>query len=247
MSLPDPEVGAQIPTHSAALPQRIQLTGRWTVIAPLDAGHHSELWDVLAGEENDHLWAYLQEGPFSGPVGFQAHIVRKVQSQDPLHYAVIDKVSAKAVGMSALMRVEPADRVIEVGNILFSPRLQRTRIATEAMYLLARYVFEELGYRRYEWKCNSLNRASRRAAQRLGFTFEGIFRQHKIVKGKNRDTAWFSMLDQEWPQRRQAFEAWLDPFNFDAGGQQKTRLNQSLTRSINATRAAVDPCSANEG
>jgi RimJ/RimL family protein N-acetyltransferase len=127
--------------------------------------------------------------------------------------------------MAALMRIEPEHPVIEVGSILYTPALQRTRGATETMYLLARHVFEELGYRRYEWKCNALNEASRRAALRLGLTFEGIFRQHMIVKGRRRDTAWFSMLDCEWPVRKAGFERWLDPSNFDANGQQKSSLS----------------------
>jgi RimJ/RimL family protein N-acetyltransferase len=129
------------------------------------------------------------------------------------------------------MRIEPAHRVIEVGGILFTPRLQRTVGATEAMYLMARHVFEDLGYRRYEWKCNALNAPSRRAALRLGFTFEGVFRQHMIVKGRNRDTAWFSMLDSEWPQRKAAFERWLDPSNFNAEGRQQVSLS-ALNREV---------------
>ncbi len=129
------------------------------------------------------------------------------------------------------MRIEPAHRVIEVGNILYTPALQRTRAATEAMYLLARHIFEDLGYRRYEWKCNALNQPSRRAALRLGFTFEGIFRQHYIVKGRNRDTAWYSMLDSEWPPNKAAFESWLDPSNFDSNGHQIASLSECQTRS----------------
>jgi RimJ/RimL family protein N-acetyltransferase len=136
---------------------------------------------------------------------------------------VID-AGGRAVGIATLMEIRPAMRVIEVGHIVYSPLLQRTPLATEAQYLLARYVFETLGYRRYEWKCNALNAPSRRAAERFGFTFEGVFRQHLIVKGRNRDTAWFSMLDSEWPARKAAFERWLSPENFDAAGQQKTSL-----------------------
>jgi RimJ/RimL family protein N-acetyltransferase len=136
----------------------------------------------------------------------------------------LDAASDAPSGYCSLMRIESAHRVIEVGNILYLPSLQRTVGATEAMYLLARYVFDELGYRRYEWKCDANNAPSRKAALRFGFTFEGIFRQHMIVKGKSRDTAWFSMLDAEWPQRKRAFEAWLDPENFDTRGKQKTAL-----------------------
>jgi RimJ/RimL family protein N-acetyltransferase len=136
----------------------------------------------------------------------------------------VDRATGRAVGYASYLRIEPAHRVIEVGSILYTPLLQRTRGATEAMYLMARYIFEELGYRRYEWKCDSRNEPSRRAAERLGFTFEGIFRQHMIVKGGNRDTAWYSMLDSEWGERKAAFERWLDPGNFDAAGRQRTGL-----------------------
>jgi RimJ/RimL family protein N-acetyltransferase len=135
--------------------------------------------------------------------------------------------SAQAAGYASFMRIDPAHGVIEVGNILLTPRLQRTTAATEAMYLMARHVFEDLGYRRYEWKCNALNEPSRRAALRLGFTFEGIFRQHMVIKDQNRDTAWFSMLDHEWPARKRTFEAWLKPANFDEILQQRERLNNS--------------------
>ena len=155
----------------------------------------------------------------------------RARSEDPLFFAMLEKSSGDAVGYAAFMRIEPAHRVIEVGSILFTPRLQRTVGATEAMYLMARYVFEDLGYRRYEWKCNALNAPSRRAALRLGFTFEGIFRQHMIVKGRNRDTAWFSMLDSEWPKRKAAFERWLDPANFDANGRQRVSLS-ALNREV---------------
>ena len=146
---------------------------------------------------------------------FRANIEAKARSTDPLFFAVIDNASGRAVGYQTFMRIDAANRVIEVGNILYTPAMQRTAGATEAQYLFARYVFEELGYRRYEWKCNALNAPSRRAAERFGFTFEGIFRQHMIVKGRNRDTAWFAMLDSEWPARKAAYERWLTPENFD--------------------------------
>ncbi len=145
---------------------------------------------------------------------------------DRIFFATISAEIGAAAGYASFMRMDPANGVIEVGNILLSPALQRTTAATEAMYLMARHVFD-LGYRRYEWKCNAANLPSRRAAERLGFTFEGIFRQHMVIKGRNRDTAWFSMLDHEWPDRKAAFEAWLDPANFDADGRQRTALNAS--------------------
>ena len=143
---------------------------------------------------------------------------------DPLFFAILDKATGEVLGSAALMRIVPAHGVIEVGTIGYSPRLKRTRIATDAMYLMARHVFEDLGYRRYEWKCDRTNEPSQRAALRLGFTFEGIFRQHMMIAGKNRDTAWFAMLDTEWPEKKAALQRWLDPENFDAEGRQKRSL-----------------------
>src|SRR5262249_35444135 len=168
-------------------------------------------------------WAYLGYGPFAGEAAFAAWLAERPKLADPYSYAIVAP-DGRALGIATLMEIRPAMRVIEVGNILYTPPLQRTPLATEAQYLLARYVFETLGYRRYEWKCNALNAPSRRAAARFGFTFEGEFRQHMIVKGRNRDTAWFSMLDSEWPARKAAFERWLAPENFDAQGRQKTKL-----------------------
>ena len=174
------------------------------------------------------MWQYLFEGPFADRAAFDLHLHRIAVSEDPLFFAILDESSGAAVGYASYMRIEPVHRVIEVGSILYTPRLQQTTLATEAMYLMARHVFEDLGYRRYEWKCNALNAPSRRAALRLGFTFEGIFRQHMIVKGRNRDTAWFSMLDSEWPVRKANFERWLDPSNFGRDGRQKGALNPGL-------------------
>jgi RimJ/RimL family protein N-acetyltransferase len=201
------------------------MTGRIVCVVPLHPELHGDaLFEGSSGPANDHLWDYLFEGPFSDRGAYQEHLVQKAATDDPLFFAILDNQTHRAVGRASYLRIEPAHRVIEVGNILYTPQLQRTAGATEAMYLMARYVFEDLGYRRYEWKCNALNEPSRRAALRLGFAFEGIFRQHMIVKGRNRDTAWYSMLDSEWPQRKQAFERWLDPANFDAHGHQKSTL-----------------------
>src|SRR5580693_6257300 len=207
-------------------PQRVTIEGRYVTIEPLDPAKHTEaLWQGLGGPANDSLWLYMPDGPFLDRAAFEAHMQAKAISEDPLFFAIVDKKTGLAVGRSTLMRIDPPNRVIEVGGIIFTGTLQRSRGATEAMYLLARYVFEDLGYRRYEWKCNALNEPSRRAALRLGFQFEGIFRQHMIIKGKNRDTAWFSMLDSEWPARKREFERWLDESNFDSEVIQKTRLN----------------------
>jgi len=206
-------------------PERVTLTGRIVSVVPLHPEAHGDaLFEGSSGPANDHLWDYLFEGPFADRAAYQEHLIQKAASEDPLFFAVVDNGTQRAVGRASYLRIEPVHRVIEVGNILYTPQLQRTAGATEAMYLMAKYVFEDLGYRRYEWKCNALNEPSRRAALRLGFTFEGIFRKHMIVKGRNRDTAWYSMLDSEWPQRKQAFERWLDPANFDANGRQKSTL-----------------------
>jgi RimJ/RimL family protein N-acetyltransferase len=163
-------------------------------------------------------------GPFDDGRSFAAWIAERTVLDEPYSYAVVN-AAGNAVGIIALMEIRENSRVIEVGNVLYSPALQRTPLATEAQYLLARYVFEILGYRRYEWKCDALNAPSQRAARRYGFTSESIFRQHRIVKGRNRDTAWFSMLDTEWPTRKAAFERWLAPDNFSAEGRQITSLS----------------------
>ena len=163
-------------------------------------------------------------GPFARLDAYLAWADQSAVSQDPLFHAIVDRASNRAVGVAAYLRIEPAVGVIEVGHIAYAPALQRTPAATEAMYLLMRRVFDELGYRRYEWKCDALNAASRAAAERLGFTFEGIFRQATLYKGRNRDTAWYSVIDREWPQRKAAFEAWLGPGNFDDEGRQRTPL-----------------------
>jgi RimJ/RimL family protein N-acetyltransferase len=224
-------VGAQVDATSAMRPQRSRLEGRVVSIVPLEPRLHGDaLFEGTQGKENEKLWRYLFEGPFATRASFDSYLEQKARSEDPLFFAILDKSSGEAVGHAAYMRIEPTHRVIEVGSILYTPRLQRTVGATEAMYLMARHVFEDLGYRRYEWKCNALNAPSRRAALRLGFTFEGIFRQHMIVKGHNRDTAWFSMLDSEWPKRKIAFERWLDPSNFDGEGRQKVSLSAVSVR-----------------
>ena len=219
-------IGPQVDAAPARRPARTELAGRLVKIAPLDpAAHGDALYEATRGEANDALWLYLFEGPFPNRETFDRHLQRAAASEDPLFFAILDRMSGAALGYAAYMRIEPAHRVIEVGSILFTPNLQQTVLATEAMYVMARHVFEDLGYRRYEWKCNALNAPSRSAALRLGFTFEGIFRQHMIVKGRNRDTAWFSMLDSEWPARKANFERWLDPANFGPDGRQKISLS----------------------
>jgi RimJ/RimL family protein N-acetyltransferase len=170
------------------------------------------------------LWTYFAGGPFANERSFAEWLDQRASLADPLSYAVVDLASGRASGHVALLEIRPAARVIEMGSIVYGPTLQRTTAATEAQYLMARYAFETLGYRRYEWKCDALNTNSRQAALRLGFTFEGIFRQHRIVKGRNRDTAWYAMLDGEWPTCKKALERWLAPENFDADGLQLLSL-----------------------
>ena len=218
----DQPVGPPVDAKPAPLPGPVTLSGRYgSVIRLAAAQHSSDLWQAVRGR--DELWTYMGYGPFADEPAFVAWLAGREPLKDPYYYTVLDP-TGRAVGLSTLMEIRPAMRVIEVGHILYSPALQRTPLATEAQYLLARYVFETLGYRRYEWKCDSQNAPSRRAALRYGFTFEGILRQHMIVKGHSRDTAYFSMLDTEWPARKAAFERWLDPANFDNQGRQKTSL-----------------------
>ena len=222
----DRPLGPFVDARPAKRPQRVTLEGRFVKLTPLNAAAHADaLFEAANGGAKDQVWDYLFDGPYTDRVEFRANIEAKAKSDDPLFFAVIDKASGAPVGYQTFLRIEPDHRVIEVGNILYTLAMQRTPAATEAQYLFARYVFDDLGYRRYEWKCNALNAPSRRAALRLGFTFEGVFRQHVIVKGRNRDTAWYSMLDHEWPARRAAFERWLAPENFDANGRQIVALS----------------------
>ncbi|MCK0198908.1 GNAT family N-acetyltransferase [Ancylobacter sp. 6x-1] len=229
-----PVFGREVDTTPAPWPRREVLEGRYVDIVPFDvAAHASDLYVLSHGDGKDWQWAYLGVPPFESLKAFLSYYAVAAEKQDPLLYAIIDRQTGRAVGHATYLRIEPAHRVIEVGNILFTPALQRTPGGTEAMYLMARYAFETLGYRRYEWKCNALNAPSRRAAERYGFTFEGIFRNHMIIKGQNRDTAWFGMTEEEWPQRAVAFESWLAPENFDAEGRQKVSLGILNARTLN--------------
>ena len=208
-----------------SLPRRELISGRYVRLEPLDAEvHTADLWQAAQG--HDEVWDYLADGPYAGEADFERALAEKQAGAAALFFAIMPRKSGRAEGYASYMRMDPANGVIEVGNILMAPSLQKTTASTEAIYLMARHVFEDLGYRRYEWKCNANNAPSRRAALRYGFTFEGVFRQHMVIKGQNRDTAWFSMLDSEWPARKAAFEAWLDPANFDANGQQRKSLAQ---------------------
>ncbi len=206
----------------APRPGPVTLKGRYGRLEKLRPDHASDLWAAFAG--HDRVWTYIStDGPFADPADFAAFIAKRAAAEDPYAYAIID-AQDRAVGYFTLLRIVPQHRVIEVGHVLYSPALQRTPLGTEAQYLLARYIFETLGYRRYEWKCDALNAASHRAALRYGFIYEGTFRQYMIAKGRNRDNAWFSMLDSEWPARKRNFERWLSPDNFDAQGVQRVSL-----------------------
>jgi RimJ/RimL family protein N-acetyltransferase len=216
-------VGLPVDAKPAMRPGPITLQGRYGRVERLAQHHDQALWTAVAG--HDPIWTYMSYGPMQDFAEFSAWLAGRIKLDDPYSYAIIEP-SGTALGIATLMEIRPAMRVIEVGNILYSPDLQRTPLGTEAQYLLARYAFETLGYRRYEWKCYSHNNPSRRAALRYGFSFEGILRQHMIVKGRNRDTAYFSMLDREWPARKAAFEHWLAPDNFDANGNQKVSLGK---------------------
>ena len=185
------------------------------------------LFEALKGAEIEELARYVMEPPARDPTTFATMFAERAASASCRYFVCVPQGTGQASGYLALIRDEPAHRCIEIGDVFYAPSLQRTRAGAEAVYLLARHVFETMGYRRLEWKCDDLNTRSRRAALRYGFTFEGVFRQHMLVRGKNRDTAWFSMLDREWPRRRAAFEAWLDPANFDAAGRQRMALSVS--------------------
>jgi len=202
------------------------MKGRYVELDRLDPARHGHsLWREVGGLDKAAYWQWMADGPFATREDLDENLAAKAVSTDPLYYAVL--VNGEAIGHASYLRIEPKHRVIEIGGLMFGPSLQRTRAATETIFLMAKHAFEVLGYRRLEWKCNALNEPSRRAALRFGFTFEGIFRQHMIVKGENRDTAWYSIIDCEWPNHRAKFERWLYPANFDAAGLQKSPLTLS--------------------
>jgi RimJ/RimL family protein N-acetyltransferase len=216
-------IGVPVLSGGAKRPENITLTGNHIIIAPFDVNKHSaSLFEI---ENKEQLYFYLPIGPFETLADQKSNHQAMMMRSDQMLYALIDPKSGDVLGHAAFLRIDPANASIEVGNILFTTKLQRTPAATEAMYLMAKYAFETLGYRRYEWKCNNLNAPSKRAAIRFGFTFEGVFRQAAIVKGRNRDTAWYSMLDCEWLEAKQRFEAWLSPENFDLTGNQIKSLS----------------------
>ncbi len=221
--------GSQLPPHS-------ELAGQYCRLEPLDTSLHADaLYDAYAKNQNEHNWTYLPYGPFKNKSDFISWLEITALNNDPLFYTVIDLKTNKALGVAAYLRINPKDGVIEVGHIHFSPLMQKTPISTETMYLMMKHVFNTLGYRRYEWKCDSLNASSKAAALRLGFQFEGIFRQMTVYKGRNRDTAWFAILDKEWPKLEAAFKAWLNPTNFNQEGQQRVRLSSFQEKKPSST------------
>jgi RimJ/RimL family protein N-acetyltransferase len=212
------------------LPPRTAIEGRFCRVEPLDAARHvADLYAANSEDRDGRMWTYLPQGPYADFASYRAAGEAAAASDSRIAYAIVPFDRGRALGVASYLNINRNAGSIEVGSIAYSPALQRTPAATEAMFLMMRRVFDELGYRRYEWKCNSLNAASRVAAQRLGFTYEGLFRQADVVKGHNRDTAWFSITDGEWPRLKAAFERWLAPENFDAAGCQRERLS-TLTR-----------------
>ncbi len=208
-------------------PARVPLEGDYVMLEPLDPDRHGDgLFEASVMGDADGRFRWLGEYPPQDRAALQPWLEKAATSADPLFFAVIDRQSGRVAGRQALMRIDTANGVIEIGNILWSDLVARKPAATEALYLFARHAFDQLGYRRFEWKCNNANGPSKRAALRFGFTFEGVFRQHMVVKGANRDTAWFSILDSEWPGLRQDFKEWLARSNFDKDGRQKRRLTE---------------------
>ncbi len=205
-------------------PERITMDGQYCRLIPLQPEHARDLSTAFAGDKEGGSFTWLLHQPLHGEAEWQAWVDSKVESTDPLFFSIFDKALGQVTGVFSLMRIDPQNGVIEVGHVHFSPLLSRTRVATEAHWLLMRYAFETLGYRRYEWKCDSLNAASRQAALRLGFQFEGVFRQALVYKGRTRDTAWFSIIDGEWPQCDRAFQRWLAADNFDEHDVQRHSL-----------------------
>lgn len=207
-------------------PSRRTHVGRYCLLEPLEVDRHgAQLYEAFSLDVEGRDWTYLPYGPFQSKEEFLEWVRQVSPLNDPLFFAIVDRASQRAEGVASYLRITPASGSIEVGHIHYSPRLKGTAAGTEAMYLMMKHAFE-LGYRRYEWKCDALNANSRKAALRLGFTFEGIFRQATVYKGRNRDTAWYSVIDREWPQLERAFLCWLDPANFDEHGRQRKRLQE---------------------
>lgn len=234
----DQPIGFPVEAWQISLyPKGSVMHGRFCKLEPIDNKKHArDLFEAFSLDDNHHNWTYLPYGPFANFEDFETWLQTTCEGDDPCFFSVIDLSTGKAVGVASYLRITPTVGVIEVGHIHFSPKMQGTPISTEAMFLMMSHIFETLGYRRYEWKCDSLNRPSCQAAERLGFMFEGIFRQATMYKNRNRDTAWYSILDSEWPHIKKAFENWLNTENFDIEGQQKISLSLLMQAALKPLR-----------
>jgi len=223
----DQPVGREIHNwETRQYPAKMDIQGKYCVLSPIDIKKHAKpLFQVLHDNPGDS-WTYLPYGPFESIIHFKSWLKSTISEHDTVLYAILDVKTKSPIGICSYLRINPEHGVIEVGHLHYSQSLKRTPAATEAMYLMMCHAFDDMGYRRYEWKCNSCNAPSRRAAERLGFTFEGIFRQHYVLKNRNRDTAWFSILDSEWPAVKEKFIKWLSPSNFDHNGCQLSKLGE---------------------
>jgi RimJ/RimL family protein N-acetyltransferase len=222
-------VGPEVAWTPVAHPAREPLQGAHVLLRPLAADDAADLFAATHLPGGDPAgWTYMSDGPYHDADDLRGRLIEAETSNDPLFFAIVR--DDRVLGRASYMRITPSFGVIEIGNIIFAPALQRTTAATEAIYLLARHAFDDLGYRRLEWKCNALNAASRRAADRLGFSFEGVFRNHQIVKGRNRDTAWYAIVDTDWPPIRAGMRAWLAAANFDDDGAQRVGLAQLIAQ-----------------
>lgn len=225
-------IGVEVDWTPVRRPVRAPLRGSHVLLRPVDAASDAEpLYTVSHRPEGDpSIWTYLPDGPYENAGHLQKMLARAETSDDPLYFTLVRLPDERPLGCASYLRITPEFGVIEIGHIWFGVALQRTTAATEAIYLLARHAFDDLGYRRLEWKCDALNAASRRAAERFGFTFEGVFRKHQVVKGRNRDTAWYAITDDDWPAIRSAYESWLAPENFDHRGRQQRSLRELIVQ-----------------
>jgi RimJ/RimL family protein N-acetyltransferase len=231
-------IGFDVPGWSARpRPPRTAMEGRYAAVEPIDADRHAaDLFAANSEDEEGRMWTYMPYGPFTTLAEYRAWIEKACLGDDPLFHAIRDKRTGRAGGVASYLRIDPPVGVIEIGHIALSPSFQDHAASTEAMYLMMARVFDELGYRRYEWKCDALNEPSRSAAERLGFNFEGIFRQATMYKGRNRDTAWYAVIDKEWPALKGAYLTWLDPANFDADGRQRQSLRSLTAAALKSLR-----------